>query len=468
MSGDYQPFIQSSALAVAVAGLGFVIGWPTGVACGLFRFPTRGLLLAGLALPLLMPSFLWAIGLSMLRMKLGWGDGAPFSGLAGCAWAQGGLAAGLAGFAALISVGGVTRSQAQAAVLAGGYPVLWRAALRCAWPASLAAALLGGMLSLSDSGAGMLLGWRTAAGEILTSFAARNDFAEALRLCLWLALLALGMISPLLPQVAATLDAAVAGRDHSRIWRVVHCRFGRTVGLLLTAAVVCLALLPLAGLLSPVGQGLPFSRAWQEVTRTLGNTIIYGTGAGLLATAVAWPLVLLTGRGGHRRRVMFGLMLALLALPPVLPALGWIRLANFAPLSLDGLLRGRGAVCAVLAWRFLPVAYVLLMRRWSAFSPSWQMAAAVHGVPRWAFFVRVVCPHQASGWILSVVVCSLLACSETGVTLLLHPPGEASLPLAIFTVMANAPDVLVASLCLLYLILMLPPALAAIRIGRHP
>jgi hypothetical protein len=36
--------------------------------------------------------------------------------------------------------------------------------------------------------------------------------------------------------------------------------------------------------------------------------------------------------------------------------------------------------------------------------------------------------------------------------LLLHPPGEASLPLAIFSVMANAPESLVASLCLTYLL----------------
>lgn len=465
MGASSQPFIQSLMLALLVTGAGFGIGWPAGVACGLFRFRWRGVLLVMLALPLLLPSFLWAIGLSMLRMSLGLRDGAPFSGLMGCVWAQGGLAAGLAAFAALLSVRGVTRSQAQAALLAGGQRVLWRLSLRCAWPAALAAAMLGGMLALSDSGAGVLLGWRTAAGEILAAFAARNDFAEALRLCLWLALLALAPVVPLLAYGAATLETAVAGRDASRGWQPASCRFGHATGALLAVLVAGLTLLPLAGLLVPVMHGLPFARAWQEVLRTAGNTLAYGLGAGVLATLLAWPLAVWTARSRPRRRMMLTIMLVLLALPPVLPALGWIRLVNVAPAALDELLRGQIAVCAVLAWRFLPVAFVLVLRRWIAFSPSWQMAARVHGVPAGKFFRRVIVPHQAPGWLLAVVVSGLLACSEISITLLLHPPGAASLPLAIFTVMANAPDALVAALCLLYLAMMLPPAWLAFRIN---
>lgn len=461
------PLAQSLTLAAAVTATGLTVGWPAGVCCGLFRFAGRRAMLVALALPLLMPSFLWAIGLSMLRISLHLPDAAPFAGLAGCVWAQGGMAAGLAAFAALLSVRGITDSQAQAALLAGGPAVLWRLSLRSALPAAFAAASLGGMMALSDSGAGTLLGWRTAAGEILTAFAARYDFAEALRLCLWLALVGLLLALPLLLQGIAMLEAAVTGRDPSRVWRPSSCHFGRAAGTLLAVVIAALTVLPLVGLLTPVMNGLPLARGWQEVTRTAGNTLVYGLGAGLLATLLAWPLALWTGQSAQRRRVMFGIMLALMALPPVLPALGWIRLANLAPASLDGLLRGQLAVCAVLALRFLPVAFVLVLRRWTAFSPSWSMAAAVHGVPQWSFFRRVIVPHQASGWMLAVLLPALLACGEINVTLLLHPPGEASLPLAIFTIMANAPDTLVASLCLLYLAVLLPPAFVFLLLSRR-
>ena len=52
--------------------------------------------------------------------------------------------------------------------------------------------------------------------------------------------------------------------------------------------------------------------------------------------------------------------------------------------------------------------------------------------------------------LLAALLVALLASADVTTVLLLHPPGEASLPLAIFTVMANAPGQLVAALCLTY------------------
>ena len=54
---------------------------------------------------------------------------------------------------------------------------------------------------------------------------------------------------------------------------------------------------------------------------------------------------------------------------------------------------------------------------------------------------------------MAVLLVALLATADIGTVLLLHPPGEASLPLAIFTIMANAPESLVASLCLVYILI---------------
>jgi ABC-type spermidine/putrescine transport system permease subunit II len=40
--------------------------------------------------------------------------------------------------------------------------------------------------------------------------------------------------------------------------------------------------------------------------------------------------------------------------------------------------------------------------------------------------------------------------ADVTTVLLVHPPGQSSLPLTIFTIMANAPQALVAALCLIY------------------
>ncbi|MCH7687024.1 MAG: hypothetical protein IH899_10145, partial [Planctomycetes bacterium] len=52
---------------------------------------------------------------------------------------------------------------------------------------------------------------------------------------------------------------------------------------------------------------------------------------------------------------------------------------------------------------------------------------------------------------VSFVLVVVLATADITTVLLLHPPGRMSLPVALFTVMANSPEGLVASLCLLYL-----------------
>jgi len=107
---------------------------------------------------------------------------------------------------------GITRSQADAARVAGGEgPLAWLAA-RSVWPTSLLTALLTGALTLSDAGPGQIFGVRGAAGEILVSFSAQYDFAHAARQCLALALVAAVVALPVVLFPAPRLDAALLAR----------------------------------------------------------------------------------------------------------------------------------------------------------------------------------------------------------------------------------------------------------------
>jgi iron(III) transport system permease protein len=146
-----------------------------------------------------------------------------------------------------------------------------------------------------------------------------------------------------------------------------------------------------------------------------------------------------------------GAGLVLLALPPSLPGLGIVKLATAAPEWLDPVLRSRGTVCWFLGLRFFPVSALLVFRAMASFSASWTYAAAIHGVPLTTYLVRILAPHLFQSVLASVLLVALLATADVTSVLLLHPPGQGSLPLAIFTVMANAPESLVASLCLVYL-----------------
>src|SRR5215471_13586459 len=71
---------RSFVVATAVMLISLLAGIPAGLLSGLYDFPGRRLLLALLAVPLLVPSFLWAIGLSQLRIALGFPSGGPLLG----------------------------------------------------------------------------------------------------------------------------------------------------------------------------------------------------------------------------------------------------------------------------------------------------------------------------------------------------------------------------------------------------
>jgi ABC-type Fe3+ transport system permease subunit len=399
-------------------------------------------------LPLLVPSFLWAIGWSILAARLGTSVGQALDGVAGCALVFAAAAFGLVLLTSYMAAASLTGSQIDAARLAGGERVVFLLACRhVVVPAGLAA-VLAGVLTLSDPGPGQILGLRTGASEILTSFASLYDFPLAGRQCIVLALLVLLLTAPLLLVVVPRLAAEILALQ------VPTCRrhsLGAGVGVVFLLLVLAGTLAPIVGLILPLLGGSAFVRAGREVIRTGGNSIVYALGGGVAATVLGMLLGMSVGRNHSLRTLSLGFCLALFALPSALTALGIIQLASGAPAWTDSLLRSRLTVCLALGLRFFPIAAVVGLRAWSSMPASWTLAAAVHGVPVGTYLRKVVAPYLRPSAAVALLLVALLSTAEVGSVLLLHPPGESSFPLAIFTVMANAPEGLVASLCLAYL-----------------
>lgn len=252
---------RSLFVGAAVTGGSLALGWPLGVRVGLTRFAGRRALLALLALPLLLPSFLVAIGLSMLWSGL--------SGALAVVWGFLCLGVPVVTFAALAATLTLTRGQADAARLAGGERHLFRLALRAAFPLAGLAAALAGVLTLADPGPGQIFGLPGAAGELLVSYAARYDRDLATRQALALAAVAALVAWPLAWKLAPEVAAGLFARDVAR----PALRNSPAVAGGLLAVVAALTLLPLMGLLKPLlAHAWPVARAWSEVRRTGADT----------------------------------------------------------------------------------------------------------------------------------------------------------------------------------------------------
>jgi ABC-type Fe3+ transport system permease subunit len=127
-----------SLMSSAVTGLFFSVtslslGLPLGALAAAYAFPGRSVFLMLLAMPLLIPSFLWAIALSDLSMALGLSSDSFLSGSTGTvlSFVPTGLA--LVMIAARAGAGSMTQSQADALRLAGGETLFLRF-LQAGWP----------------------------------------------------------------------------------------------------------------------------------------------------------------------------------------------------------------------------------------------------------------------------------------------------------------------------------------------
>ncbi|MCH9033947.1 MAG: hypothetical protein IID42_05520, partial [Planctomycetes bacterium] len=219
------------------------------------------------------------------------------------------------------------------------------------------------------------------------------------------------------------------------------------------ALFICVGVVaPVVGLTAPIARGSDILTALSELLRTATNTLVYAAGAGATAVIFGMLLAVFVGRNRQLRTACLGVSLTLFALPPAFLAIGIVRLGAEAPSWADPVLRSRLTVCLTLALRFFPVAAVLALRSWSSTSPSWALVGGLHGVSLPTYLRRVAFPLALPAAGVATLIVALLATADIGTVLLLHPPGQDSFPLAIFTVMANARESYVASLCLVYIL----------------
>ncbi len=451
-SSAFSESVSSSLLlGVGVAAFSLLIGLPLGLLSALYRFPGRSPLVLFQALPLLLPSFLPSIGWSNLTAAkwLAWLP-SP-TGFVGCLFVLGIQGIPLPFFATWAACRNVTASQIDAARLHGGeWAVLKQSGRACA-PVAVLAALLAGILTLSDAGAPLIFGTRSVAVEIRTSFSALYDYNLAGRECLMLGGLVLLLTLPILIVGLPSLAAAMLARQTRPALPYPHrVLSGIAMLSLISISTVGIAT-PTLGLCLPALSNPMLQRAAQKLWATVGSTLYYTGGAGLLAALLALIAALAAGRDSRLRLFVLAVLLMLLALPPALAALGVISIATHAPPELDWLTRSRLTVALVLGLRFLPVATVAMMRGVGSLSPSWTDAASVHGVSPGRLLYRVLLPALTPTMTISLLLVMVLSAADITTTHLLQPPGKQSLPVAIFTVMANSPEGLVASLCLIYL-----------------
>jgi iron(III) transport system permease protein len=458
---ERQLMLNSALLGASASFLATLIGTPLGLLLARSDLPLKRLLRIGLVAPLVIPPYIFGLawiyigGPAGLIAQLIGSD--PLSGwtysLTGAAVTLGVSyypLAMLATEAAARRVDG--RLEEAASLVASRRRVLWRITAPLIAPAVAAAALLIFALAISEFGVPGLLRVNVFSTEVFTAFSAFYDFGAAAALAM--------------PLIAVALIAGAAAQFMIGE-RLLVTRRGAGAGLRLTAehktiavAVVTLvialcALAPIVALAREAGQIRRVAVAAAESRTAISNSLWLAAVGATMITMLGAPLGYWRARARTRLRGLADLaMIVVFTAPSAVAGVGLIGLWNRPGFGIYG---SQAMVVIAYLARFVPVAALILAASVRQVPVSFEEAAELSGAGWLRVFTRIALPQIKTGIAATWVVAFIFALGELGSTILVSPPGESTLPVRIYTLIANAPTSEVAALALMQVCVTLAP-----------
>ncbi|MGE4054752.1 MAG: ABC transporter permease [Vicinamibacterales bacterium] len=469
---------NTAALGTGTALLATLVGAPIGLALARVAIPAKPIWRIALAAPVLLPPYV--MGLAWVYLTGSAGLMASIAGRdLGAEWTY-----SLPGAVLVLSLVFYPLSMLATEVAARRVePRLEEAALVVASPGRVlrgitlplvapsigAAALVIFVLAVSEFGVPGLLRVRVFTTEVFTAFAALYDFSRATVLSL--PLLALSIL-------VAALAASLVGE------RLVATRRGLSGAEPLAFEGWTRRTSVVAGCVLAIALVMPLAvLTWEALGISSMSSLVQGSReairnslglAGLGATAVTLLAVWLGyARARAARRVGIALdvlFVVLFAVPSTVVGVGLIGIWNRSGI-LGNIYGTQGMLLLAYLARFVPVAALALAAGIRYVPMSQEEAAAVAGARWWRAMVRIVLPQIKLALLATWTVVFILAFGELGASLLVAPPGEATLPIRIYTIIANTAPAQVAALALLQSLVVLSPLAAlalATTVWRRP
>jgi iron(III) transport system permease protein len=457
---------NTTLLGLGTALLATAIGAPLGLALARLALPRKALLRVALAAPVVLPPYIVGLAWTYLGSSQGWA--ATLAGpellsqwtysLPGAILVLSLVFYPISMLATEVAMRRVDGHLEDAALLvASPGLVLRRITLPLVAPAVFAAALVIFVLAISEFGVPGLLRVRVYTTEVFTAFAALYDFGRAIILAVPLLVL-----SVLVAAIAGALlgDRLVATRRTAGTRSSLMAGWHRSA-LAGALAVLTIALvLPIAILVREALGAPSLSAALAESGQAIANSLVLATAGATLIVSVAVCLGYARARTDRRiGRFADILFIVVFAIPSTIVGVGLIGLWNRA--GPVGVVYGTDAMLLLgyLA-RFIPVAALALATTTRYVPVSHEEAASVSGAGWLRTMWRIVLPQIRVGLAAAWVIAFVLAFGELGVSILVAPPGEATLPIRVYTIIANTPSPHVAALALLQAAVIFMPLVA--------
>ncbi|MGB9176800.1 MAG: hypothetical protein WCB46_08710 [Methanoregula sp.] len=444
----------SIGLAAAVAGAGIVIG--VLFVSALIRMQKK--LLYGILLLLLalagIPPYIHALTWSEMMQLAGTAvPGLPATGWLISFWVELMALLPLSVFLSWIAFASVDSRLVDAGRLVlSDLSVLLQIILPLAAPALGAAFGFVFLICCTDYSVPSLFGADVYALDIFAQFSASNSAAQAFLYALPLLLVAL--------LVMVMCRSGIRTLAQTPNW--FSARFGNPPAfpgwfLVLQAGAVILLIVQILVLFSGLILAAGSPHAFLSSVIMGKDELLYSLLTAVLVIIISLPLALAAAqelkKPGILGAAVWIIVLVPLAVPAPLIGIGMITIGNLPVISTVYPVLIMPALVAVV--KFAPIAAIVLFIQMRFIDPVLLDAAAVFARTRTDAWTRIHLPLYAPGLMVSAGILAALTLAELGATLIVAPPGHATITMRIYNYLHYGASSDVAGLCLMVTVLTL-------------
>ena len=446
---QYWPSMRNSlVLAALTAGCALFLGVPLGLLLAKTDVPFRTPAVVMLCVPLIVPPYIIAICWFNMLSRFRWVSASLLFGLSGCLLV---LVSALMPAVIILTVVCLRavnpRHEEGGRVIAGWRPVLTNITLPIISRGILFAGLLVFLLALGEVGVPLFLRYPVFPTETLTQFSAFYDFgaaAAAATPLLAVTLLLLVAERYYLRDMTYDLLAITPGRKMLLIplgrWRV-------PAALAVILFVAATVMLPMFSLIASSFSSVAYAQAIASAGGSMVRSVAFACIGATLLTVFGF----FVGYVIHYRLVLWRavdtLTLLLFTLPGTVIGIGLVVLWNRPATA--WLYASAAMVVFAYVAQYTAVAGRITVATLANVPPSFEEAGQVVGAPWFARIRHLIVPAALPGLIAAWIVGFIFCMRDLGASMLVYPAGEDTLPVRIFTMMANGAPSVVSALCVI-------------------
>ena len=335
-------------------------------------------------------------------------------------------------------------------------------------PAILSGMMIVFVLSLSEFGVPSLLQVNVLTTQIFTQFSA--FYNEKAATAIAFPLIVITFILIMLEKIYMRGKSfEMLGRTSSISTTQYNITWLNVVGITFcTLVLLVCVIIPLSTLIFNTKTISAYHNAILLARNGITNSVLFGSIGATLLTFIGFFLGYLSEKIRSRlKNSTAAFIWIFFAVPATVSGIGLIKLWNRAEGTCQFIYSSLWIVILGYVIRFLPLSSRIMANYLKQIPNSMEEAGTVTGTSWFRILGKILLPLQGYGLIATWLICFMFCVGELGTTILVYPPGHETLPIALFTVMANSPTDVVSALSIIIVVMTLLPVGVFLVVSKY-